>query len=127
MDTKRFEAPALFGDHHVMEVRRILLELGGVSEVYASSAFQTIEVKFDPRKVKVGRIESCLKEAGYLDDLAIPAETGTAVVKTDGDAAFRHTAMYETLKGTVAFAQGVKVGGRAVWPCPGMVAIETKR
>ena len=45
METKSFEAPALYGDHHVSEVRRILLELTGVNEVYvSSSAFQIIEV-----------------------------------------------------------------------------------
>ena len=27
METKSFEAPALYGDHHVTEVRRILLEM----------------------------------------------------------------------------------------------------
>ena len=38
------DLPTLFGDHHVTEVRRLLLELPGVAEVYASSSFQIVEV-----------------------------------------------------------------------------------
>ena len=37
METKAFEAPALYGDHHVSEVQSILKELPGIDEVYASS------------------------------------------------------------------------------------------
>jgi len=37
MKTKVIELPALFGDHHVTEVRRILNEIQGVKDVYASS------------------------------------------------------------------------------------------
>ena len=51
METKAFEAPALYGDHHVSEVQSILKELPGVEEVYASSAFQAIEVTFDEKKI----------------------------------------------------------------------------
>ena len=31
MQKVTYETPALYGDHHVLEVRRILLELPGVS------------------------------------------------------------------------------------------------
>jgi copper chaperone CopZ len=122
METKTFEAPALFADHHVTEVRRIMLELAGVSDVYASSAFQIIEVTFDPQKVGAAEIASCLEKAGYLGEVSMLAETGIAVEKKggDGDSAFRHTAVYETVKGTVSFAQSVSYAGRPLWPCPGM-------
>lgn len=120
METKTFETPALYADHHVTDARRILLELTGVSEVYASSAFQTIEVTFDPKKIKAETIEARLREAGYLDDLPVPAEPGTATVKKEDGGAFRHTAVYETIKGTVAFAQRVDYSGRPLWPCPGL-------
>lgn len=121
METKTFEAPALFADHHVSEVRRILLELG-VEDVYASSAFQFIEATFDPTKVTAQDIERSLQEAGYLGEVAMVAETGVAVEKRggDGDSAFRHTATYETVKSTVSFAQRVEYSGRPLWPCPGM-------
>jgi copper chaperone CopZ len=120
MEIKTFETPALYGDHHVSEVRRILLELTGVSEVYASSAFQIIEVKYDPVIIKVEQITACLDEAGYLGEVPMLIETGIAVEKIGGDQFFRHTAVYETIKGTVSFAQRVDYSGRPLWPCPGM-------
>jgi copper chaperone CopZ len=120
METKSFETPTLYGDHHVSEVRRILLEMTGVSDVYASSAFRTIEVTFDPQKIKVGQIEARLQEAGYLGELPMLVETGIAVEKKEGDSAFRHTAVYETVKSTISFAQRVEYIGRPLWPCPGM-------
>jgi len=121
METKSFEAPALYGDHHVSEVRRILLELAGVSDVYASSAFQTIEVTFDPAKIKAEQIEARLQEAGYLGEVPMLVETGIAVQKVGDDSFFRHTASYETIKTTVSFAQRVEHDTvRPLWPCPGM-------
>lgn len=124
METKTFEAPALYGDHHVSEVRRILLELPGVSEVYASSAFQVIEIKFDPKKVTPEKISECLEQAGYLGEIPMLAETGVATEKREGDGVFRHTAVYETVKGTVSFAQHVNYTGRPLWPCPGLGPIK---
>jgi copper chaperone CopZ len=120
METKTFEAPALYGDHHVSEVRRILLELPGVSDVYASSAFQIIQVTFDPAKIKAEQIEACLQEAGYLGEIPMLVESGIAVEKVGNDQFFRHTASYETVKTTVAFAQRVDQDARPLWPCPGM-------
>ena len=119
MQTARFNAPALFGDHHVMEVRRILLEMGGVKDVYASSGFQVIEVTYDPKQVEQKAIENQLREAGYLGELSIESEPATADNRKSSDGNFRHTAVYEAVKGTVAFTQHVQPGARALWPCPG--------
>ncbi len=126
MKTKTFEAPALYGDHHVLEVRRILLAMEGVIDVYASSAFQTIQVTFDPEKIQEGDIEARLREAGYLDELPVPAEPGGAIRKAEDDGIYRHTAVYETVKNTVAFAQRVPYSGRPLWPCPGMGAVKVE-
>ena len=120
METKTFEAPALFGDHHVTEVRRIIQGLTGVSEVYASSAFQVIEVTFDPEKISAEEITKELENAGYLGELPMISETGVAVEKKEGDGVFRHTAVYETVKNTVSFAQRINYTGRPLWPCPGL-------
>jgi len=124
METKTFEAPALYGDHHVTEVRRILQGLTGVSEVYASSAFQVIEVTFDPEKISAEEITKQLDEAGYLGELSLISETGIAVEKKEGDGVFRHTATYETIKETVSFAQNIQFTGRPLWPCPGLGPIK---
>jgi copper chaperone CopZ len=126
METKTFETPALYGDHHVSEVRRILLMLTGVSDVYASSAFQLIEVRYDPEKIKAEQISACLEEAGYLGEMPMLIETGIAVEKVGNDASFRHTATYETVKKTVTFAQRVDQDHtRPLWPCPGMIPVKT--
>jgi len=124
METKAFEAPALYGDHHVSEVQRILKELPGVEEVYASSAFQAIEVAFDETKTSADQIAAVLEEAGYLGEIPMLAEAGVAVEKKEGDGVFRHTAVYETVKQTVSFAQRVQYQGRALWPCPGMGVVK---
>jgi len=125
METRTFEAPALYGDHHVTEVRRILQGLTGVSEAYASSAFQVIEVTFDPEKISAEEITTQLKNQGYLGELPMISETGIAVEKKEGDGVFRHTATYETIKDTVSFAQNVQHTGRPLWPCPGLGAVKS--
>ena len=124
METKAFEAPALYGDHHVSEVQSILKELPGIEEVYASSAFQAIEVTFDEKKVSADKIAARLEEAGYLGEMPLLAELGIAVEKKEGDGVFRHTATYETIKKTVSFAQSVQHQGRPLWPCPGLGAVK---
>jgi copper chaperone CopZ len=125
METKAFEAPALFGDHHVSEVQRILKELPGVEDVYASSAFQAIEVTFHEKKITVDKIAACLEEAGYLGNVPMLTETGVAAYgRENGNSNFRHTEVYETLKQTVSFAQNVEHQGRPLWPCPGMGAVK---
>jgi copper chaperone CopZ len=127
MRKKTFEAPALYGDHHVTEVRRILLELEGVTDVYASSAFQTIEVTYDEAKINDLQIAIKLDEAGYLGEWTIPIEMGTAVEQDDRQKSFfRHTTTYETTKQTVSFSQRVNYQGRPLWHCPGMGAVKVR-
>lgn len=123
MQTKTFDAPALYGDHHVSEVRRMLLELTGVGDVYVSSAFQIIEVTFNPEKISVDAIAARLNEAGYLDEIPLRPEPGTASVKGAGGYTFRHTAVLETVK-TISFAQDVAYEGRPLWHCPGMGTVK---
>jgi copper chaperone CopZ len=125
MEMKAFEAPALYGDHHVSEVQRILKELPGVEEVYASSAFQVIEVMFDKTKTTADQITARLEEAGYLGEIPMLTETGVAAYGKENESSnFRHTAVYETVKKTVSFAQHVQYQGRALWPCPGIGVIK---
>jgi copper chaperone CopZ len=124
METKAFEAPALYGDHHVSEVQRILKELPGVEDVYASSAFQTIQVTFDESKINAEKIAASLEEAGYLGEVPMLVEAGVAIERKEGDGVFRHTATYETVKKTVSFAQSVQYQGRPLWPCPGLGAVK---
>ena len=124
METKAFETPALYGDHHVSEVQSILKELPGIKDVYASSAFRAIEVTFDEKEITADKIAARLEDAGYLGEVPMLAETGIAVEKKEGDGVFRHTAVYNTVKNTVSFAQTVQHQGRPLWPCPGLGAVK---
>ena len=110
-------------------MRHLLLALSGVAEVNASSCFQTVEVSFDPAKVAAAQIRARLEEAGYLDELLVPMETGVAVsqeAKSSETTFFRHTAAFEQTKHVVSFAQDVSTQGRPLWPCPGLGVITRK-
>jgi copper chaperone CopZ len=121
METYTLELPAMYGDHHVSEVRRILFEIPGVEDVYASSSFRVAEISFDPEKVDAEQINKILDAAGYIGELPMPLESGVAAYLSDnGGAYFRHTEMYEHTQQPVSFAQKVNFSGRALWPCPGV-------
>jgi copper chaperone CopZ len=122
VETVRFETPALYADHHVTEVRRILLELPGVSDVYASSAFQVVEVTYDKSQINDLQIAVKLDEAGYLGEWTVPAEAGVARESSSSaqNPFFRHTILYQATPRTVTFAQRVGYAGRPLWPCPGL-------
>ena len=124
MQTKTFEAPSLYGDHHVIEVRRILLELPGVIDVYVSSSFHIIEVTYDETKINDLEIAVKLDQAGYLGEWTIPVEVG-ALPQSESEPKpyFRHTEVYETSRQVVGFSQNVSYTGRPLWPCPGMSPI----
>ena len=124
---KRFtlELPTLYGDHHVIEVRRLLLELSGVENVYASSAFHVVEVDYDPDKISEADIQVKLEEAGYLGELSFPVESGAAAYQqANGGTYFRHTAVYENTRQVVSFVQTVQYTGRPLWPCPGIGVVK---
>ena len=123
-----FDTPALYGDHHVLEVRRVLQEIAGVEDVYASSAFRAVEVSFDPDKVDEETIKGKLESLGYLDELPVPVETSAAPYQdSEGPQAFfRHTEAFETNIQEVSFAQDVAFSGRPLWHCPGFGVIKNE-
>ena len=126
MEISEISVPAMYADHHVKEVRRILLELPGVEDVYASSAFKIVEVTYDPEQTSLEAIESALDQAGYLGELPIPQESGKAVTEANGEGTyFRHTAAYAQTDQTVGFGQEVVIPSRPLWPCPGIGVIRT--
>ena len=69
MEKTSIELPSMYGDHHVIEVRRILLEIPGVEDVYASSGFQIVEVDYDPEKTEAADIKAKLEEAGAVVEI----------------------------------------------------------
>ncbi len=121
-----FTVPTMYGDHHVLEVRRLLLELRGVEDVNASSCFHTVEVTYNPAQVSDEALRTKLDEAGYLEELPIPIETGEAIAqaaKRNGKGFFRHTTAFEQTKQVINFAQTINFSKRPLWPCPGIGSI----
>lgn len=57
--------PALWADHHVLKVRDALVTLDGVEDVYASSAWKQVLVRYDESKIDQPAIEKALADAGY--------------------------------------------------------------
>ena len=59
------DVPAMYGDHHVMRVREVLLEAAGVKEVTASGARRKVAVGFDEKATSSEAIVKALTSAGY--------------------------------------------------------------
>lgn len=109
METITFNLSAMYGDHHVIAVRQLLLELPGMINVFASSSFQLVEVHFDPTQTNLDVIAARLDEAGYLGELTFPIQEQRRTTVTR-----RHTGEI------VCFAQPVEQIERSIWPCPGL-------
>lgn len=124
MDTFVLDLPAMYGDHNVIEVRRILTGLQGVGEVYASSCFHLVEIQYDEAHITPELIRSALDEAGYLGDLLTPMETDITHGGVGANGRFfRHTAALESTGKTIGFSQSIPYAGRPLWPCPGIGAV----
>jgi excisionase family DNA binding protein len=65
MENTLFEVPLMYGDHHVIAVRQALLALDGVDEVLASSAWQQVQVTYDPERLSPDDISQAIEQAGY--------------------------------------------------------------
>ena len=112
------DVPAMFADHHVLEVRRLLLDLPGVEDVEASSAFRAVEVVIGDGTTE-DDVRRVLDEAGYLGELEMPFESGKPVDGPQSDTYFRHSSSYESTGDTISFGQNILQVGRPLWPCPG--------
>ena len=122
------EVPAMYGDHHVLEVRRLLFGMPGVKDVYASSAFKIVEVTFDEEKTIAEDIRGKLEEYGYLEPMMLPQEQSMPVYREGRlDAYFRHTDSMGTSKDMViGFHQDVEQTRKKVWNIPdfGVINLE---
>ncbi len=65
MEKVTLTVPAMYADHHVVIVKRLLSPLAGVENVIASSAFKEVEVEFDPAKTNEAALVKALTDAGY--------------------------------------------------------------
>ncbi|HEX9075097.1 MAG TPA: heavy-metal-associated domain-containing protein [Anaerolineae bacterium] len=57
--------PAMFADHHVINVKRLLSPISGVENVIASAAFKEVVIEFDPAKTSQEALAKALTDAGY--------------------------------------------------------------
>lgn len=75
MEKTVLHVPKMYADHHVKAVRDALLQLDGVEEVLASSAFKRVIVGYDSARLEPGTIEEALRAAGYGpgEDWEIPS------------------------------------------------------
>jgi copper chaperone CopZ len=120
MQTVTYRVPAMYGDHHVVEVRKLLLAIPGVIDVYASSAFKSVEAQFDEETLDPAHLESRLAEAGYLQEPVLPVESSLPVTGQNGKGEFyRQTAAKEAAASIVGFGRQVAADRHSLWPCPG--------
>lgn len=73
MVTLTLDLPTLYGDHHVIEVRALLAGLPGVRPLVASSAWQAVELEYDPARITPADIRAALAARGYTADPGLPA------------------------------------------------------
>jgi len=65
MEQLSLTIPALWADHHVTNVKRLLSPLTGVENVIASAAFKEVFVEYDPTKTTQAALVQALTNAGY--------------------------------------------------------------
>lgn len=121
MEKFTIELPFLFGDHHVIEIRKLLGELPGIGDIYVSSSFNTAEITYDPSVTEPAKIKDCLEKAGYVEDVFIPVEIGVSVAAEKMNSPyFRRTNSFETTRKVVSFTQTVTTPNHKKWPFPGI-------
>ena len=74
MEKITLTVPAMFADHHVINVKRLLSPLAGVENVIASSAFKEVEIEFDPAKTSQAALVKALTGAGYAPGTEVVPE-----------------------------------------------------
>ena len=126
MKKTTFETPMLFGDHHVVEIRNLILDVKGVNDVYASSNFRVVEVDYDESQVTQEQLQAVIEESGYAYQLVLPVEIGVSNEEDENPKPFfRTTAERVTAKASMGFSQDVKhQSGPLAWPSPGMGTIK---
>lgn len=65
MENILLTVPSMYADHHVIAVRQALLAMPGVEEIWASSAWQQVQVAYDPAAVSPDAMSQALEQAGY--------------------------------------------------------------
>ena len=72
MEKISLSVPTMYGDHHVLAIRKLLGALPGVEAIYATSAFKQIGLTIDPAKTSQAEIEKVLTDNGYPPGVEMP-------------------------------------------------------
>lgn len=107
--------PSMYGDHHVTEVRRILSGLSGVPSetIYASAAWQRVQLDYDPVKASAETIKKALEAQGYAGE-ADPTHVPPISPRT------KNSTLYAVGPSAMEqFVEKVPAWGGAFGPCPG--------
>lgn len=108
--------PALYGDHHTLDVRSILGGIKGVSLTYVSPAAHQIALRYEATETSPQVIEQALAQRGYL-----AGAPETAYPISPAERATRHSAAYSGTGEALAFSESAPhFVNRPLWPCPGL-------
>ena len=69
--------PAMFGDHHVVEVRQIVSALPGVKDVQASASQRKIVVTFSRAQLTLETLAAALSQHGFAPGASPAAAAGS--------------------------------------------------
>lgn len=108
MEKLALKLPDMYGDHRVIEVRRLLTAMPGVQSVYASAAWQRVEVEFDPAQTDAEAIRRTLLAAGYTPEGELPPPAAPPVRALAGLA-----------EAAEPFIEKMPAGAGDLRPCPG--------
>ena len=126
MKQAKFDIPVLFGDHHVLEIKKIFSEVEGVSDIYISSAYNFVKIEYDENVTNEEVFISFLKDSGYEDGMGFETETFGVDPAAEGHKKhFRKSVLYGQTGETQGFKQNVTKTTRKNWPSPGMGNLET--
>jgi len=108
--------PALYGDHHTLEIRSILGGLRGVTVTLVSPALHQVVLRYEPSEIAREAIEQTLAGRGY--PVGSPE---TAYPVSRAERATRHSAAYSGTGEALAFSESAPQWlNRPLWPCPGL-------
>ncbi len=118
MQSVQLELPAMYGDHHVLAVRQMLLGMEGIKQVKASAAWRAVKIDYDPDKLSPEQIEKRLANEGYTEMPHTPA------LEPEGGRTQRFTQAFVQAGKQVSFSAYVPFQEtRPLFPCPGMAPV----
>ena len=74
--TESISLPAMFGDHHVVQVRQIVAALPGVKDIRASASKRRLSVTFDRAQLTAEALRAALAKGGFAPGAAAAVAVG---------------------------------------------------